>query len=196
VEEMAAGVYKYADGFFWPNQTWDEIVETLKEVRALQPRYVIEIGTNAGGTLLMWSRVAHPEATIVSVDLRGGQKGMRASRLRMPLFRRMGLPRQKIYLISGDSHQPETLALVRGYLSGHAADFLFIDGDHSESGVRADYEMYGALVRPGGMIAFHDIVAETPGCDVIKVWRELAESANTRSIVGNPPIYGMGIVYR
>ena len=28
---------------------------------------------------------------------------------------------------------------------------LFIDGDHSYEGVRADFERYGRLVRPGGL---------------------------------------------
>ena len=44
--------------------------------------------------------------------------------------------------------------------SGPDDDFLFIDGDHT--GVGRDYEMYRDLVRPGGLIAFHDIVADQP----------------------------------
>ena len=168
----------------------------LKEIQALKPRYVIEIGTNAGGTLLMWSRVAHPEATIISIDLRGGQRGARVSRLRSPLFRRIGLARQKIHLISGDSHSQATLALARKYLAGNSADFLFIDGDHSESGVRADYEMYGPLVRSGGIIGFHDIAVDKPGYEVIRLWRELVRTEKTRSLVGSAPRYGIGLLYR
>jgi len=195
LEEVAAGVYNYADGFFGPDQIWDEILAALREVRALQPRYIIEIGTNGGGTLLMWSRVAHPQATIVSIDLRGGQQGVRVSRLRAPLFRRMGLPGQKIHLIDGDSHRPETLDLARGYLDGNPVDFLFIDGDHSEQGVRADYEMYGPLVRPGGIIGFHDIAVNTPTHQVTKLWHELAQVSRTRSIIGGPPACGIGLLY-
>ena len=37
-------------------------------------------------------------------------------------------------------------------------DFLFIDGDHSYEGVKADFQTYKTLVRAGGLIAFHDIV--------------------------------------
>jgi predicted O-methyltransferase YrrM len=196
LEEMAEGVYKYAGGFFWPDQIWDEIIVALKEVQSLKPRYIVEIGTNGGGTLLLWSRVAHPEATIVSIDLRGGQEGLRVSRLRAPLFRRMGLRQQKIHLISGDSHLPATLELARKYLGNNAVDFLFIDGDHSEKGVRKDYEMYSPLVRPGGIIGFHDIVVNTPACQVIKLWRELTQSEKTWSIVGSPPRYGIGLLYR
>lgn len=35
-------------------------------------------------------------------------------------------------------------------------DFVLIDGDHSTAGVAADFENYGPLVRPGGMIIFDD----------------------------------------
>jgi predicted O-methyltransferase YrrM len=196
VEEVAAGVFDYAGGFFWPDQVFEEIVVALKEVERLQPRYIVEIGTNAGGTLLLWSRVAHPEATIVSIDLRGGQAGIRTSPLREPLFRRMGLSRQKIHLVNGDSHNPATLELAKKYLLNNPVDFLFIDGDHSENGVRSDYEMYGPLVRPGGMIGFHDIAVNTPECRVIDLWRELTQSAKTWSIVGSPPRYGIGLLYR
>jgi predicted O-methyltransferase YrrM len=196
VEEMAAGVYNYAGGFFGPDQIWDEIIVALKEVQALRPRFIVEIGTNGGGTLLMWSRVAHPEATILSIDLRGGQEGTRVSRLRAPLFRRMGVRQQKIHLINGDSHSPATLEQARKYLGNNSVDYLFIDGDHSESGVRADYQMYGSLVRPGGIIGFHDIAVNTPQCQVIKLWKELVQSSRTRSIVASPPRYGIGLLYR
>lgn len=35
-------------------------------------------------------------------------------------------------------------------------DLLFIDGDHSYEGVRADWEAYAGLLRPGSVVAFHD----------------------------------------
>ena len=36
-------------------------------------------------------------------------------------------------------------------------DLLFIDGDHSYEGVRADWEAYGSMLGPGSVVAFHDI---------------------------------------
>jgi predicted O-methyltransferase YrrM len=193
---MAAGVFNYADGFFGPEQIWDEIIVALNEIRALRPRCIIEIGTNGGGTLLMWSRVAHPEATIISIDLRGGQEGSRISRLRSPFFRRMGLPRQKIHLISGDSHLPATLEIAKKHLRNESVDFLFIDGDHSDAGVRTDYEMYGPLVREGGIVGFHDIALDTPQHQVHRLWRELTHSGRTRTIIGKSARCGIGLVYR
>lgn len=35
-------------------------------------------------------------------------------------------------------------------------DLILIDGDHSVAGVARDYEMYGSMVKPGGLIIFDD----------------------------------------
>jgi len=37
-----------------------------------------------------------------------------------------------------------------------AVDLVFIDGDHSEDGVRADWEGWNGFVEPGGAVVFHD----------------------------------------
>jgi predicted O-methyltransferase YrrM len=35
-------------------------------------------------------------------------------------------------------------------------DLVFVDGDHSEEGVRADWEGWHGVVAPGGAVVFHD----------------------------------------
>jgi predicted O-methyltransferase YrrM len=35
-------------------------------------------------------------------------------------------------------------------------DFIFIDGDHSEQGLLADWRAWSPLVEPGGIVALHD----------------------------------------
>lgn len=53
---------------------------------------------------------------------------------------------------------------MEGYSFEFAADFkepinlLFIDGNHDYEAVLQDYEQWSPLVKPGGMIAFHDVV--------------------------------------
>jgi hypothetical protein len=37
-------------------------------------------------------------------------------------------------------------------------ELLFVDGDHSYEGARADFERWSAFVRPGGHLLFHDAV--------------------------------------
>ena len=44
-----------------------------------------------------------------------------------------------------------------------AVDLVFIDGDHSEEGVRADWEDWHGFVEPGGAVLFHDARLTQPG---------------------------------
>jgi hypothetical protein len=67
-------------------------------------------------------------------------------------------------------HAPDTLRrtrIIRGTaesVSLHTpVDFLFIDGDHSESGVRADLRAFAPLVHEGGIVAGHDYHPDFPG---------------------------------
>ena len=40
---------------------------------------------------------------------------------------------------------------------------MFIDGDHSEEGVRTDWEDWHGFVEPGGAVVFHDARLTQPG---------------------------------
>ncbi|MBA7660164.1 hypothetical protein ES703_68163 [subsurface metagenome] len=58
-----------------PAQLKEEIYKLLKTINLIKPKIVLEIGTASGGTLFLFSRVADPEATIISIDLPGGTFG-------------------------------------------------------------------------------------------------------------------------
>jgi hypothetical protein len=55
--------------------------------------------------------------------------------------------------IIGDSHSKQTISKLKKMID--KIDLLFIDGDHSYNGVKADYELYAPLTKH--IIAFHDI---------------------------------------
>lgn len=44
-----------------------------------------------------------------------------------------------------------------------AMDYIFIDGDHSYEGVKNDTEKAIELLKPGGVIVWHDYAAKSPG---------------------------------
>ncbi len=140
-----------------PMQKRSEILALLRQVAQLHPRTVVEIGTARGGTLFLLTRVAERDATIVSVDFPGGQFGGGYTPRRRFLYRQFARPGQELRLILADSHASATRAMVDEAVSG-SIDFLLVDGDHGYDGVRRDFELYAPLVRPGGLIAFHDIV--------------------------------------
>jgi len=75
--------------------------------------------------------------------------------------------------------------MVKAALRERPVDFLFIDADHTYEGVRSDYRRYSRLVRPGGLIALHDIVPGDPvGVGgVPEFWSELKNSIPHEEVV-------------
>jgi len=142
-----------------PNQIRAEIVRFVEMVRGLQPRRVVEVGTASGGSLFLLARVTAPGATLVSIDLSDGPGSPGYASWREDLYRAFSGPDRKIELVRADSHEASTASRVR-VLLGEPADVVFIDGDHSYAGVARDYELYAPLVRPGGLVAFNDIIAD------------------------------------
>jgi predicted O-methyltransferase YrrM len=135
------------------NQNRREILELLARLQELRPRLLCEIGSAAGGTLFLFSRVAHPEARVLSIDVNNDSA-------RVERFQLLVRSRQQLTCLGADSRAPETLEKFRSWIGDGKLDFLFIDGDHSLEGVANDYRMYGPHVRPGGIVAFHDIVPD------------------------------------
>ena len=93
--------------------------------------------------------------------------------------------KQQLHLVRDDSHSAEGLEQVKSRLGGEAIDFLLIDGDHTYEGVRQDFETFAPLVKPGGLIAFHDILphANYPECGVDQLWNEVKEGFEHEEII-------------
>ena len=147
-------------------QKEDELALFVDELLELRPRRILEIGSFMGGTLYAWREVCDQ---VYCIDRRGAAAhGAR--------------------WVGGDSH--ETLTRGMAAMLG-PFDVLFVDGDHSYGGVRADVEMYAPLVRAGGVIALHDILrrGDAPDIEVWIYWRELSWPGK-REIVTQPRTWG------
>jgi predicted O-methyltransferase YrrM len=176
-----------------PGQVRWEIRGLLEEIAADPPRRMLEIGTANGGSLFTFARLCAPDAQVISVDLPDGEFGGGYPAWKLPLYEAFALRDQRLELIRGDSHAASTLARVEGLLAAEPLDFLFIDGDHTYAGVRQDFETYSPLVRPGGLVGFHDIApphadAPTGGDrllvgDVPDYWREVSAEHGGRELV-------------
>jgi cephalosporin hydroxylase len=182
------------------NQKPQEILELLEILRSRPPRAVLEIGMDKGGTLFLWTRVAQPDALLVSVDIRpvAGRLGLRSP---FGLVRRsFARAEQRVVFVDGaDSHDTRTLDRIRKAAAGRSFDFLFVDGDHRYGSVKRDYELYAPLVEPGGVIAFHDVSpAPTPDTEgTARFWRELAGgSENAVELLAEGELgYGIGVLH-
>jgi predicted O-methyltransferase YrrM len=167
------------------SQVRSEIMQLARVLEACAPKSSLEIGTNYGGTLFLLCTLSPPDAKIISLDLPLGPFGGGYPRRKSPLFRRFPKANQKLHLIRADSHSPETKERVLQILDGQQLDYLFLDGDHTYSGVQRDFHMYAPLVRSGGIVAFHDIITHKQGskCEVEKFWGEIKHQYRHREII-------------
>jgi cephalosporin hydroxylase len=171
-----------------------ELAELARIYQALKPKYVVEIGTWHGGTLYHWLKYAQEGAHIVSVDLGSDQWGPPEPDFDTSQWFDWCPDHAMLHTITGNSTNPDTISQV-SYLCPEI-DFLFIDGDHSYEGARADFEIYGPKVRKGGVIAFHDLITPLgqPHIQVGKLWSEIQKAGYvTREIFSEPNQTSMGI---
>ena len=172
-------------------QNPEELRGFLDVAKQKRPKTVVEIGTAAGGLFYCLSQIADPHAMMISIDVEGGPYGGGQSSMDTLLFSNFGPPTQKFHFLRQRSFHLNTRQSLKKLLDGKEIDLLVIDGDHSYAGVKADFEMYGSLVAPDGMVAMHD-VCEFPrhmtqwreGNDVNVFWKELKEKGyKTQEII-------------
>jgi len=98
------------------------------------------------------------------------------------------LPGQTAHFVRNDSHLPESRDRVKSLLGTNQLDLLFIDGDHSYEGVKQDFLLYRELVRPGGLIMFHDVAHHAPEkkCYVDQLWNEVKVQYPSLEIIEDP----------
>jgi predicted O-methyltransferase YrrM len=141
-----------------------EFARLVGKARSINPQVVLEIGVAAGGTLWAWPQISTAEATLIGLDINTETRSSLGkcfpvetveARVRSNLE-----PGQKAHFVWGDSHDPSIRSRVLEILDGRKIDFLFIDGDHSYEGVKADFANFSPMVRNGGLIAFHDVVPD------------------------------------
>jgi cephalosporin hydroxylase len=160
------------------SQKQRELSALLTRLKRRRLRRLAEIGTEKGGSFYAWCAIAETDALIVSIDLPGGEFGGGYPSTKLKKYRSYRRGSQRLKFIRADSHNQETADHLAQTLRGEQLDFLFIDGDHTYRGVRKDFEMYAGFVRPGGIIAFHDIVPhpKVPRCQVHIYWREVCKN--------------------
>jgi len=173
-----------------------EITSLLAIASKLRVESAIEIGTGNGGTFYMLCKAAESNAVLLTIDLENDWK-------RAALLRSCSKRGQKTRVIRGNSQDQKTIEEVMRTLGSRRLDLLFIDADHSLAGVTKDFELYSKLVRPGGLIAIHDILPdyrtrycmETVGYtgDVPRFWNAIKSRWKSRELVESYDQDGHGI---
>lgn len=163
---------------------WEwELDQLLGAYRLTVPLVTVELGVYQGGTLFQWLRFAPKGSHVIGIDQDPA----------LPQFaawaEQYGV---RFDYIVGNTHDPDTLRRLQDLLEERQIDFLFIDAEHTEPGVTQDFEDYGALVRPGGLIALHDILDPHPSRNqdhvrVSRLWERIRRAGYlTRELVAHP----------
>lgn len=183
---------------FGITQIRSEIIGLLSRLNDLEPKIVVEVGTHKGGNSFLFCHAVPSVNLVIGIDLAVQNSA------KLIHFTRSG---QKYCALHGNSQTREMVRRAQKNLRHQEVDFLFIDGDHSYNGARADYELYSPLVRKGGIIAFHDIVPDhktrfgkPTGCyagEVYKLWAEIKKNHRHEELIDNPDQdgFGIGIIY-
>lgn len=167
-----------------------------QQIHSLKARRVLEIGSFKGETTRTLSdAVAATDGIVIAIDpMRWASEVVRNGILRhvrrkfRPLFEKLErwLPKisyerefwqqvragghNNVHLFRHLSVDPELIRDKNILLENF--DMVFVDGDHSYEGARADLENWGRRVRHGGQVLVHDATPEFPGvCQAIDAWK-------------------------
>ena len=149
---MSKTAYSLAD---WQGYLTHNEIDMLKAMAENTPTdsqlqrdvVVVNIGAGAGTSTLSFIE-ARPDIIVFSVDIDGGDQEVYTNEhLRM---QETGHDKDgRVIRIWGDSK-------LAGKRWPMKVDIVFIDGDHSEAGIRGDIEAWINHVQLDGYIAFHD----------------------------------------
>lgn len=157
----------------------------------------LEIGSKFGGSLWRIATALPVGSRIVSVDLPHGDRSFKESQ--PPLEQCVDKLTELGYdafLMIGDSIDPQ---IIRDVARLGPFDACFIDANHTEPFVRADWKNYGGMAR---IVAFHDIgwqprpePSKKMPIEVPKVWNEIKIGFRHQEIRMCPRDNGIGVLW-
>jgi len=134
--------------------------------KCLHPKCVFEFGTHRGFTTYNLTLNVPPDCRVITLD--------RNPIIEPPAVMAAGL--QGIQIVTADS-----LTYDFSRLAG-TVDLIFVDGGHDFDSVRSDSENALRMVRPGGVVLWHDYSPMLP--DVHRYLDELASSVELKLLEG------------
>jgi predicted O-methyltransferase YrrM len=113
-------------------------------------RRIVEIGVFEGFTTRLLAQQSDPEATIYGVDpFYSGRLGVSWGLLIAKHHNRRHLASEKVVFV-------RALSTEVGDRIPCPVNFVFVDGDHSLEGIKADWDFWSNRISADGIIAMHD----------------------------------------
>ena len=169
----------------YSQQDPEEVAWLQRRIRGAKS--ILEIGSCHGNSLLLFARVLAPGARIRSIDIGDGtdwREGVNTAKdLKFTIYalRDRGFDADATF---ADSKSDRAIAWAKNWAP---YDFVFIDGDHSYDGVKADWLNYGPMAP---LVGFHDIAYQPR--EVKRLWAEIKATHDTEEIVRSR--MGIGLV--
>ena len=118
----------------------------LALIKSVEPKVMVEIGVNEGITALAVLENVPSIERYIGIDIDA------AYQFEIPA-QRIERPNEPGVMVK---HDPRFELVLRGGVMPHAADVVFIDGDHGRKAVLIDSLWAAEIVNPGGLIIWHD----------------------------------------
>ena len=157
LQQQSDEIYTFDDAYDFANrhiksyQIRSEIKDLVSLIREKKPKTYVEIGTADGGTHYLIRKLCKSITLSVAID---------TDIRNQFLIDRITQTKSSHYILGFSNHR-KTIRRINLIFNGtQTLDVLFIDGDHSYEGVKNDFKHYQSIVRPGGLIIFHDIVED------------------------------------
>ena len=176
IQQVKSEIYKFID-----------VVVKQKKLKNC-----LEIGLGAyGSTHFLWRLLFEKTITIENQKYRVAKFTENMNKF----YKKFVFNDLKSRFIFGSSHDTSSVEKIDKLLNGEKLDLLFIDGDHNYKNVLCDWLLYKNFVSKGGIIAFHDCVANDDGYGVPKLLKKiksLDDSIKLNNIVDSK---NFGIAY-
>jgi cephalosporin hydroxylase len=127
-----------------PNDVWIH-QELITEVK---PDFIIECGTNRGGSACIWAMVlqqVQPQGRVLTIDI----LDLTAEARQLPIWK------ERIDFLLGSSTDPGIVAEVTRRVNGRKV-MVILDSDHSKGHVLAEMQAYSPLVSMGSYLIVQD----------------------------------------
>lgn len=152
---------------------------------------LLEVGSKTGRMLWRWGEFLPPGSLICSID---DAEDSGCYNSLVEIIQILRGKKFEVHSFIGDSHSKRAVAWAKDLAP---FDFVFIDGDHSHEGAKADWENYGGLAP---IVGFHDISKDIK-LGVHKLYEKLCEDLSHKELIekthssGHAPTPGIGIIW-
>jgi len=139
----------FASPWFFPLQRRRELERMMRIARKIEPRVVMEIGSDKGGGVYHWVKCLPSVRRMIACDIRG-----------CPYWHAMdcAFPEIDFCWVEGPSRAATSIEIVKEFLADDSIDVLFIDGEKSH--FREEFLTYAPLVSARGIVFMHDVVEQ------------------------------------